>query len=74
MFQCFLKSTQYIETYTFNFYLYTTTFKSIMFLCFNKKYFFFEKIQTLIKLSNLNLNLIVFQKSNLIVCYFYFFN
>ena len=28
----------------------------------------------MIKLSNLNLNSIVFQKSNLIVCHFYFFN
>ena len=28
----------------------------------------------MIKLSNLNLNSIVFQKSNLIVCYFHFFN
>ena len=42
MFQYFSKSTQHIKTYTFNFHLYTTTFKSIMFLRFNKKYFFFE--------------------------------
>ena len=75
MFQCFSKNTQHIETYTFNFHLYTTTFKSIMLLRFNKKYFFFSKIvQILIKLLNLNLNSIVFQKLNLIVCYFYFFN
>ena len=42
MFQCFSKSTQHIETYTFNFHLYTTAFKSIMLLRFNKEYFFFE--------------------------------
>ena len=74
MFQYFSKSTQHIETYTFNFHLYTTTFKLIMFLRFNKKYFFSKTVQILIKLSNLNLNSIVFQKSNLIVCYFHFFN